>query len=297
MSGRGVTDCRRTPGLIDRVVDGRLTDEDRRHAPSCASCGPVLARAASFDDELRRSARALVVEELPRGILDQPLDRRSPGVVSRRASPGLAAILAAVAILLTATVIALAPGTGPLPSPSPSVEPGPPTAPASTPATTPPVPRFIERFRSTEVIRGQLLKLGYGCNDGAPVPSPGSAPDAVAKESTICLAPESIGPFMAAVIVGESANGKVTQLTIKAEIVGDDTTESRAAVAAAVAKIFALSLVDEGAGQSGGGWAKVHLPQLERGDDNEVVLRQVDFHAWRQPNLSYLVEVRGAIPA
>jgi len=287
-----VNDCRRTFGLIDRLVDGRVTDADRRHAASCASCGPVLSRAAGFDDALRRSARALVAEELPRGILDQPLAGRSPGVASRRSAPGSASILAAVAVLLTATVIALAPGTAPVATPAPSATIGP----TPTPAATPQTPRFVERFRSTDAIRGSLVKLGYRCNDGAPVPSPGSAPDAVVKESTVCLAPDSIGPFAAAVIVGEAVNGKVAALTIKADIVGGDSVDKRPAVAAAVAKIFALALLDEGAAQSGGGWATVHLPELEAGDDNEVVLRQVDFHASRQPNLSYLVEVKGGLP-
>lgn len=277
--------------MADRLVRDRVTDADRAHAAGCSSCGPLLARAARFDDELRRSARALVAEELPRGILDQPVGGRvGEGFAGRRSSPGLAAILAAVAILLTATVIALAPGTGPRPSPSPGVSPNP--SPSATPART--KPPFVERFRSTAAIVGQLAKVGYRCNDGAPLASVGPEPDAVTKEAAACSAPDSIGPFMLAVIVGEAANGKVVELHVKADLVGPDTTESRAAMAGEMARIFALSLLDEGAGQSGGSWAAVHVVELEPGTDAEVVLRQVDFHAARLPTSSYFVVVRGA---
>lgn len=290
MSGNG--GCRRTRGLIDRLVVGRITDQDRSHAPACASCGPVLARAAAFDDELRRSARALVAEELPRGILDQSVggaDADAEGsVVSRRGAPGFAAIVAAVTILLIGTVIALAPGTGPEPTSTPTAEP------TASPAPVKTKPPFTERFVTTAAIVGQLTKVGYSCNDGAPLASVGTEPDAVVKDAAACDAPESIGPFMFAVIVGEAANGKVVELHVKADIVGGDSAENRALLAAEMAKVFALALLDEGAGQSGGSWAEVHVPELEPGGDVEVVLRQVDFHATRLPNASYFVVVRGA---
>jgi len=283
--------CERTRGLIDRVVDGRVTEADRAHASACASCGPVLARAATFDDELRRSARALVAEELPLGVLDQSIDGRILGrVVGRRSAPGLAAILAAVAILLTATIIAIGPGTGPLPSPSNSPSPSVSPSPAPTPTQAP----FVERFGSTAAIIGLLAKAGYACNDGLPLESVGTEPDAVVKDAAVCGAPDSVGPFMLAVIVGEAANGKVAQVTIKADLVGGDTAERRAALAAEMARVFALALLDEGAGQSGGSWARVHVPELEPRGDAQVVLREVEFHASRHANASYFVTVRGA---
>jgi len=285
-----VSDCRRTRGLADRLVHDRVTDADRAHAAGCSSCGPLLARAARFDDELRRYARRLVVEELPRGILDQSVGGGvGEGVAGRRSAPGLAAVLAAVAILLSATVIALAPGTGPTSSPSASVPSS--LAPSATPART--KPPFVERFRTTAAIVGQLSKVGYRCNDGSPLASVGPEPDAVTKEAAACSAPDSIGPFMLAVIVGEAANGKVVELHVKADLIGPDTVDSRAAVAAEMARIFALALLDEGAGQSGGSWAAVHVVELEPGADAEVILRQVDFHATRLPTASYFVVVRG----
>jgi hypothetical protein len=116
---------------------------------------------------------------------------------------------------------------------------------------------------------------------------------ATVREAAVCVAPGSIGPLLAAVIVGESVRGDVVELVVKTDIMGDDTSENRALVADVIAKVFALALIDEGAGQSGGSWAKVHVPQLEIGDDIDVVLRQIAFHAERQRTGSYLVVVRG----
>jgi hypothetical protein len=236
-----------------------------------------------FDDELRRAARGLVMEELPRGVLDQEvLGTTGRGVISRRGAPGLAATVAAALILLTAAAIALAPATAPSPAASP------------TPVPTQTKAPFVEPFRSTDVIRGQLAKLGYSCNDGFPSSSVGPEADAVTREATVCTAPQSSGPFVMAVIVGEAANGKVVELTIKSDLVGTDDADSRAALAAGVAKVFSGAFVDEGAGQNGGSWAKVLLPQLERGDDIDVILRQVSFRASRLASSSYLIVARGA---
>ena len=277
-----MTDCRRTPSLIGRVVAGRVTHDDRAHAATCARCGPVLVRAAGFDAELRRSARALVAEELPRGILDQPVfGRDGRDVFSSRPAPGLAATLAAVVILLLGTVIALGPGTGPGATPTP----------ATTPIPTE-VP-FAQHFRSTELIASKLATLGYGCNDGAPLQSVGPEPDAVASESRVCLAPDSIGSFLLAAIVGEARNGTVVELTIKGDVVGD-SVDNRGLLAMNVAKVLSVALFDETAGSAGGLWVKTHLPELEVGGAIDVTLDGVSFHAERAPNGSYRLVIRGA---
>jgi hypothetical protein len=284
-----MSDCRRTPAVIDRLVDGRITDEDRRHAATCPDCGPVLARAASFDDELCRSARALVAEELPRGILEQALTGRPAGVVARRAAPGLTAIIVAVAVLLTATIIAVGPGTSPAVSPTPGTSPTPGATPTGSRTGAP----FVERFQSTAAIVGQLTKLDYACNDGGPVPSPGPEPDAVTKEAAVCTAPDSAGPYLLVVIVGEGANGKVVELTVKGDVPAD-TTENRGLFTLGIAKVLSVALRDEAAGQNGGSWAKVHVAELNPGEDVVVVLRQVLFRAERLPNASYHLVVRAS---
>ena len=89
-------ECSRTRGLIARVLEDRVTAEDRAHGATCLACGPVLARASKFDDELRRTAQGFVDVELPRGILDPGLSG-TPHVSARAATPGLAGIFAAVA--------------------------------------------------------------------------------------------------------------------------------------------------------------------------------------------------------
>jgi hypothetical protein len=278
--------CTRTDDLIDRLVGDRLTPDDQAHAATCETCRPVLARAAAFDTELRRSARSLVVEELPVGILAPSLGEQvGHGTLERRGSPGFAAIAVAILILLAATAVALVPGASPPPAATSTVAP----SPTSSISTRP----FVQRFRTTEVIRGQLAKLDYSCNDGGPLASVGPEPDATVREAAVCVAPGSIGPLLAAVIVGESVRGDVVELVVKTDIMGDDTSENRALVADVIAKVFALALIDEGAGQSGGSWARVHVPQLEIGDDIDVVLRQIAFHAERQRTGSYLVVVRG----
>jgi len=277
-----VSDCRRTRPLIARLSAGVATEEDGAHAATCARCGPVMARAGAFDDELRRSARALVAEELPRGILDQPLGGpAASGVISRRAAPGLAATVVALAILVLGTAVALAPGSAPLATPSPRVTPSP------TPAA------FVQHLRKTELIAAKLATLDYSCNDGAPVQSVGLEPDAVATESRVCLAPDSLGPFLLAVIVGEARNGNVAELTVKGDVIGD-TSENRGLFAMNIAKVLAVSLLDENVGQAGGLWVKTHLPELEIGGVIEVTLRDVSFRAERSANGSYRVVVRGA---
>ena len=80
--GRGiVTDdrrlprCERTARLVDRVVDDRVTDDDREHAATCPSCGPVLLAV----DAVRRGAQ----QGRPRPRRGATAERRP----RRRASP------------------------------------------------------------------------------------------------------------------------------------------------------------------------------------------------------------------
>ena len=259
-------------GLIERIVRGRVSSEDPAHAAGCTSCGPVLARAGAFDDELRRSARSLISEGLPAGILEATLaGPPALRVTARRPAPGFGTLLAATALLIAVTMLALGPGASPVPSPSPGA------VPTRTPGAT--KAPFVDRFRTTDSIRGQLAKLAYRCNDGGPRSSPGSGPREVARDAAVCVAPVTIGPVEAVVIVGENAGGQVVEVAIKGDPVGGDTSENRLAFADVVAKGFAVALLDEGAGQTGAGWARVHVPQLEVGDEVDVVLRSMAFHA------------------
>jgi hypothetical protein len=117
-------ECTQTRGLIDRLVAGSVREEDRRHAATCPSCGPVFARAARFDNELERSAQQLIAEDLPRGILDPGLSRQVQVVPRMPAlAPGVTAGVAALALIV---VVATGLGIRPVLLPGPS-----PTAPRS----------------------------------------------------------------------------------------------------------------------------------------------------------------------
>ena len=87
MTGHRAPRCDRTARLVDRVIDDKVSADDRAHAATCESCGPVLSRAFRFDDELRRTTRGLVTEQLPYGVLDAELAPRNVAGVPMRWYP------------------------------------------------------------------------------------------------------------------------------------------------------------------------------------------------------------------
>lgn len=232
-------DCNRTHALIDRIVAETVSDDDRRHAATCPSCGPVMLRAAQFNDELERSARHLIAEDMPRGILDPGLSGKV-NVVPRMPAlaPGVTAGVAAFAILVIVTVVGIRPNL--------------------SPGETQTLPPFIQVEGPTEppgsplFSLGQLTvaldeSLGYDCAGGDAQPTPGSAGGA-GGESAICTAPTDAGPFTAAVTVDASPTGQVVLVTITADIVGAQTQRERDAVATALAKVTAEAFIGHGSG-------------------------------------------------
>jgi hypothetical protein len=245
-----------------------------------------------FEEELRRATRALVTEELPRGVLD-PAVGASFGlgaaidgeVRPRRSLPGLAGMAAAVVVVLLATVVAFGPGlpggTGPSPERSPTIGPSPTASPAPTAIS----------LRPTGAIRVDMARLEYTCSEGKPLSSIGPGPNPVTRESAVCVAPEDIGPFMAAVIVGETAGGWVVEVHTKADIVGEDSPAARAAVAAALAKAAAIAVGFPGTGNQVGDWVVATLPTLERSTGDTVELGGISVKAVRNETGGYLVIV------
>ena len=243
MSGERL-DCSRTRGLIDRLVVGSVSEDDRRHASTCASCGPVLVRAERFDDELERSARHLIAEDLPRGILDPSLAElkvvpRMPGL-----APGATAGFAALAVILLVTVVGIR-GIPPVLLPGPT-------------STGPPFAQGIEgpgesglsdsELRSIDELTVALAGiLDYECGAAAALPTPRPGGEAV-EASAICTAPPDAGPYTAAVTVDASETGAVIGVTITAEIVGAPTQRARDAVATALAKVTAQAFIGTGPG-------------------------------------------------
>jgi hypothetical protein len=238
-----------------------------------------------FDEELRRAARSLVTEELPRGVLDPSLGGslgtagRDGDVRVRRALPGLASVAGAIAVLLLATAVVFAPGSPGGTGPSATV--GPTATPS--PAPTPPL-------RTTAEIRADLTRYGYSCSAGLPLSTIEPGPDAVVRESTVCLAPADAGPLDGAVIVGESASGQVVEVHAKADIVGPDTPEARTAIAELLAKAAALA-AHQGDGSTLATWVLGRVPSLEKDKGTATELLGIGLKLGRLATGGYVLSV------
>lgn len=242
-------DCSRTHGLIDRLVAGSVRDDDRHHAEACPSCGPVLARAARFDDELERSAQQLIAEDLPRGILDPGIARQTGGVAGmRRLAPGATAGAAALAVVIFATVLgirpALMPGASSTEPPLAQAFPG--------PSALPNAPLWT----LNELTVALAESLQYACTAG------GAPATEEAVASAVCTAPPDAGPFTAEVTLEASQSGTVVRVTITAEIVGTSSAPARDEVAAALAKVTAEAFTGQGAGIRAANFVFVKASQL-----------------------------------
>ena len=238
--------------------DGRMPDLDPR-----------------FDAELSRAARALVTEELPRGVLDAGLVPASFGrgsVRARRSAPAYANFAAAV-VLLLATAIALAPGGIPPASPTPTTGGSAPSspAPAASPSPGPSqTPRLHGSFRSTSDIEADFARLTYACAVGNVLLPTGPSPSAMVKEGAICTSPADAGPFMAAVIVGEAADGTVVELHVKGDLTGEDTPAAREALASAFAKAIAIAAQGQVTANGLASWVLAAVPLLGRNSSNST---------------------------
>lgn len=250
--------------------DDRMT-RDRQAGPNQA--GPNQDIEARFDAELRRAARALVTEDLPRGVLDEALSpggRPTGNVRARRGMPAYAG-LAAVLVLLLAAAVSLVPGGSPpgSPTPPPVASPLPTTQPS---ASTGPTRGTPGTFRTTAEIRADFERLRYACQPGNELLPTGPSPSAMVLEGAICVAPADAGPYIASVIVGEARDGRVVEVHVKASLTADDTTAAREEVAAALAKAVAIAAAGEGVGDRLAGWVLGAAPSLVRSDSETTEL-------------------------
>ena len=251
-------DCPRTQGLIDRLVAGSPNAEDRRHAPTCPSCGPVLARAERFDDELRRTARRLVAEDLPRGILDPRLGGVDGTARGRGFLPGFAPALVAVAIASVAVAVAVQP-------PRPGATESQPPLQIAAPTPLPSKPEGSKEPESMLVfsssISRRLKDLGFSCG-GSQAPTAEPRPSAVARENG-CTGPVASPPNTATVTVGSASSGDVLAVTITAEVVGVDDAESRGNLATSLSQLVELAFRSESAAADAGAFVIQRLPGLD----------------------------------
>jgi hypothetical protein len=227
---------------------------------------------ARFDAELSRAARALATEELPRGILDAGLSPAGGGATSvraRRSVPAYAGLVA-ILMLLLATAIALVPGGIPPVSPTPPAASAGPTA---APSPSQPGSQIIPgTFRTTSAIRADYERLGYACRVGSVLLPTGPSPSAMTMEGAICSAPAEDGPYTAAVIVGETRDGRIVEVHVKASLTGVDTAAARAAVAVPLAKAVAIAASGEGVGDQLAEWVLGAVPSLTLNDSDSTKL-------------------------
>jgi hypothetical protein len=242
-----------------------------------------------FDDALVRVARSMVGERLPGGILDPAVSESLGLPVSgddergSRRLPGFAVAGAALVVLALA-VATLAPTL---------LRPG--GSPPSHAPTDTAAPGVTLAFRSTAEIRTDLGLLGYACVDGAgDVPIEQGAD--TSREAAVCTAPESAGPFTAAVTVGEALDGRVMEVSATAEIVGFDIPAARRSVASAFAKAVAI-VVPAGLGNAVATWVADNVPVVEPKGTVSVELRGYALHVDRNADGVYTLLIVPAAAA
>lgn len=253
--------CPRTRSVVERIVGERVTPDDIAHAALCGDCGPVLARAARFDEALRIAARGLVTDELPRGVLDPALSPTVVGVVARRRpGPSIVGILAAVAVLVLATSVTLAPGGlgGPSPDPNATGRPGGSDGPVGPVDTGLQVRNGV--FRSTPEIGGHLIGLRYLCRSGEARVLGATGP--VVRDGIVCYSPKSLTLTSVVVITGEAANREVVEVTIRGQLIKADIDTARRELAETMAKATFLVMEDPDAAPDAGDFVLANLPEL-----------------------------------
>ena len=264
---------------------------DRRMTDDRPTGSDVDAR---FDAELARAARALVTEDLPRGVLDAGLSAEGGGagaVRARRPMPAFAGI-AATLVLLVVGAIALTPGGGPPASPTP---PAGSTRPSAAPSPSPGATVMLPgSFRSTAEIRADFATLRYACQPGNELLPTGPSPSAMVMEGVICLSPADDGPYTAAVIVGEARDGRVVEIHVKADLTGVDNAAAREAIAVPMAKAAAIAAPGDGTGDALAAWVLQAAPLLTLNDSDSTKLGGFVLKVARASNGTYqlfMVEV------
>ena len=289
--------CPRTRGLIDRVIAEAVSVDDRAHAEGCPSCGPVLARAARFDDELRRTARDLVAEELPRGILDPRIDAE-PEVRARRTAPGMAGIFAAVAVVILASTVALFPGVLGDPTPGPSDGPA-----ASEPAPTPKDTSLQmggPGLNRTSVTGGSLIRGEWTCTAGRPIATPEGTHGAINRESILCYSPKSVPSVAVVAATREAVDGEVVEVAMEGEQLGSDSDATRRAVAELMSKATYAAIANSDRAQEAGDFVLATLPELQvlvTGDDVVREFGLVRLTLQRAPDGTYVLLLQSLPPA
>jgi hypothetical protein len=286
-------DCGRTASLIDRIVDGRVTDDDRRHAATCDSCGPVLARAARFDDEIARTARRLVPEDLPPGVLDPSLGGVEGAPRMSGLAPGFASSVAAVAVAVLAIALVLRPpgpaGPGGTAEPL-TLQPSP-----GTSIGIPSKPPGRQLKTTGELVVRLTGSLKYACSMGQDVPDDPVPP--AERVSAVCVSPVETTSYGATYTVGTTAGGQVVTVAIRADPV-EDTPDARDAVAEALASLVKSAFAKDDDAIEAADFVHAKVPELEAPTPAaQVTVDGVRVDLQRRANGVYLVDLVLVTPA
>jgi hypothetical protein len=286
-------DCGRTAGLIDRIVDGRVTDDDRRHAATCASCGPVLARAARFDDELARTARRLVPEDLPAGVLDPGLGGVDGAPRMRGLARGFASSVAAVAVAVLAIALVLRPpgpaGPGGTPEPL-TLEPSP-----GTSIGIPSKPPGRQLKTTGELVVRLVGSLKYECSSGQQTPGDASPP--AERISAVCVSPVGTRALAVTYTVGTTRDGQVVTVAIRADP-AEDTPDNRGAVAQELASLVKSAIAKDEDAMEAADFVVAKVPGLEAPAARiGVTVDGVRVELQRRANGAYLVNLELVAPS
>jgi hypothetical protein len=274
--------CPRTSHLIDRVLRDGVTDDDRTHAASCERCDAILTKAARFDDDLRRAARDLVGEELPRGVFDPGLVRQvGPGWVARRVAPGLAGILAAIAVLLVATSVALAPG-------------GRGGASASVPPQTGlgmQLPVLRQRLDIIPVLQGR----DYSCRPGSALPSPATTAGAPVREGVLCYSPKTDAAAAVWLATRETEDARVVEIEVDGKFLVTPVAAVRQELAGLLGFLAETSISDPETATAAAEFVETKAIELRAtplGDGVEGVFGEVRITLDRLPDRTYRLVLR-----
>lgn len=281
--------CPRTKGFIERIARDAVTPADREHALGCASCGPVLTTAARFDDALRRSARGLVVEQMPHGILDPALLPEPREMIGRRALPNFAGVLAAVVILVMASSLGILPG-------GPPSSGGPGNSEGVVPTLGAPVDTGlgmrVATFRSTVSLIPDLLDLGYQCYPGKQL---SGGPDNLdpEREGVACKSGMDISSFSARIATRERGEGdlkEVVEVSLDGNPGGTDSAKAIRDLAQAFGKLSFLVIADEASARAVSAWVVDAVPTLKietQGAEAATTVLGVRITLMRHPDGNY----------
>jgi len=143
---------------------------------------------------------------------------------------------------------------------------------------------------------GDLIGLDYLCQSGREREGI-AADEVVVRDGIVCYSPKSLTLTSVVVITGETARGSVAEVSIKGQLVGEDTEAARSQLAETMAKATFLVILDAEDAPNAGDFVLAHVPdlQLEAGVDAATgTFGSVQVSIRRQKDGAYLLLLRSS---